>query len=188
MAVQYRTTLARTTAVAAAVLMITILTIGRSDAAFNDLTDNNASSISTGSVDIVDDDSGTVLFNLSDLRATDSSSNCIVVTYQGSLTPTAVRLYGSTTGTLDTYLDTTIEIGSGGSFGDCTGFTPSSTLFNNTLENFSTNHSDWATGIAAFSPASTPTSQTFRITVTVQDDNNAQSLTSTASLVWEVQS
>ena len=84
-------------------------------------------------------------------------------------------------------LDTTIEIGTGGSFGDCTGFTPTATLFNNTLENFAATHTDWASGLATFTAAANPTSRTFRITVEVQDNPLAQGSTSTADFVFETQ-
>ena len=45
-------------------------------------------------------------------------------------------------------LDTTIEVGTGGSFGDCTGSTPSSTM-----ADYSAAHTDWSTGLAAFTAA-----------------------------------
>lgn len=90
-------------------------------------------------------------------------------------------------GALAPYLDTTIEIGTGGSFGDCTGFTPTSTLYTGTLDNYSTTHTSWATGLAAFTAAVNPTAQTFRFTVDVQNDPAAQSLTANADFTWEAQ-
>ena len=178
--------LVRATAVSVALLMVTILTIGESQAAFTATTDST-SSFTTHSVTLTDDDSGSALFNITGMTAGDSVVDCITVTYAGTALPAPVRLHATTTGTLDTYLDTTIEIGDGGSFGDCTGFTPDSTLFNNTLANLSTTHTNWATGLATHTAAVNPTAKTFRITVTVQNDNNAQGLTTNATITFETQ-
>ena len=122
-------------------LMVTILTVGRSEAAFT-ATTASSSSFATGTVVLTDDDSGSALFTATGMTAGSSVTDCITVTYSGTIVPAPIRMYGSTTGTLDTYLDAIIEIGTGGSFGDCTGFTPTSTLFTNTLANFSATHTN----------------------------------------------
>jgi hypothetical protein len=128
------------------------------------------------------------MFSVTDMKPGDTAINCIVVTYSGSLTPADVNLYGSTGGSgLDAYLNTTVEIGTGGSFGDCTGFTATSTLFSGTLASFGATYTNWATGLAAWSPASTPDSRTFKFTVSLQDDNSAQGLDATATFTWEAQ-
>lgn len=179
--------LIRATAIATALLMVTILTVNRSQAAFTATTSNTASSFVTGTVVLTDDDLGVAMFSATGMTPGNPLVECITVTYSGNQLPAPVRLFGTTTGTLDTYLDTTIEVGTGGSFGDCTGFTPTSTLFTNTLENFSTTHTDWATGLATFSAATNPTSRTFRVTVDVQNNALAQGLSSTADFIFETQ-
>ncbi|MGB5757650.1 MAG: TasA family protein [Acidimicrobiales bacterium] len=179
--------LVRGGAVAAALLMVTILTIGRSQAAFSATTDSSANSFATGTVVLTDDDSGSAMFNVTDMSPGSPVVECITVTYSGTQLPAPVRIYGSSTGTLDTYLDTTIEIGTGGSFGNCAGFTPSSTLFNNTLANFTTTHTNWASGLATFSAAANPTTRTFRFTVDVQNNVAAQGDSSTAVFTFETQ-
>ena len=178
--------LVRATAVAAALLMVTVLTVTRSQAVFTDTTDS-ASSFATETVVLTDDDSGSALFSVTGMSGGDTVVDCITVTYSGTALPAPIRLYAATTGGLDTYLDTTIEIGTGGSFGDCTGFTPTSTLFTNTLENLSTTHTHWASGLATHTAAANPTSRTFRFTFTVQNDDNAQGLSSTATVTFESQ-
>lgn len=179
--------LVRATAVATALLAVTILTIGRSAAAFSATTANQSNSFATGTVVLTDDDTGSALFSVSNMSPGSPVVACITVTYSGDQLPAPVRLYGTTTGGLDTYLDTTIEIGTGGSFGSCAGFTPSSTLFTNTLANFSATHTDWASGLATFTAASNPTSQTFRFTIDVQDNPAAQGTSSTADFTFEAQ-
>lgn len=178
----------RLAAIAASLLMLTILTINRSQAAFTDTTGNTGNSWSAGSVTLTDDDAATALFSYTDWVPTDTASNCIVVTYSGSVLPATVRLHGTTTGALDDYLDLTIEVGTGGSFGSCAGFTPTSTIFNNTLSNFSASHTDYASGLAVFTAGSNPTNQAIRFTTTLQNDNAAQGLSSTAAFTWETQS
>ena len=114
--------------------------------------------------------------------------DCITVTYSGDLTPADIRMYGTSSGALAPFLDTTIEIGTGGSFGDCcTGFTPTSTLYTGTLTNYSTTHTNWATGLAAFTAAANPTARTFRFTVDVQNNPAAQSVSASADFTFEAQ-
>ena len=110
------------------------------------------------------------------------------VIYSGKLLPSDVNLYGVSGGTgLDAYLDVTVEEGSGGVFGNCTGFTPTSTIFTGTLTSFAATHTNFATGAGAWNPAVNPESRTYRFTVTLQDDNAAQGLNATATFTWEAQ-
>jgi predicted ribosomally synthesized peptide with SipW-like signal peptide len=174
-------------AVSAVICAVALVSV-RTNAAFTDTTGNGPSSIAAGSVDLVDDDAGAVLFTVAGMVPTDTVTRCITVTYQGTVTPASVRIYGSVGGTgLATYLDTTVEVGTGGTFASCTGFSPSSTLFSGTLAAFATSHSNWTNGLAAFSAAANPTTRTFRITVTLQDDNGAQAKTATPTFTWETQ-
>lgn len=182
-----RIQLIRATAIATALLAVTMLTVTRSEAAFSDTTANTANSFATGTVVLTDDDSGTAMFSATNMSPGTPVVDCITVTYSGDQLPAPVRLYGSTTGTLDTYLDTTVEIGTGGSFGDCTGFTPTSTLFNNTLANFAATNTDWSSGLATFTAAANPTSRTFRFTIEVQDNPAAQGDSATADFTFEAQ-
>ncbi|MCP3934559.1 MAG: hypothetical protein GY708_04210 [Actinomycetia bacterium] len=177
----------RLTSIAAALLLITALTASRSRAAFSDTSVNTGSSFSTGSVVITDDDTGTALFSATGMTPGSAVVECIVLTYSGSVTPADIKMYGTTTGTLDTYLDTTIEIGTGGTFGNCTGFAPASTVYSGTLANFSATYLNWASGLALFTAAANPTSQTLRVTVDVQNNPAAQSQTSTADFTFEAQ-
>ncbi len=177
----------RLAAIAASLLLLTVLTTTRSQAAFTDSTDSAGNSWTAGSVTLTDDDSSTALFSYSGWTPTDTATNCIVVTYSGTVLPADIRLHATTTGGLDDYLDLTIELGTGGSFGNCAGFTPSSTIFSNTLTNFATTHSAYGTGLAVFTASTNPTSQSLRVTTTLQDNDAAQALSSTATFTWETQ-
>jgi hypothetical protein len=182
--------LTRVMAVAVALLMLTVLTVSRSQAAFSANTDNVANGFNTGTVDLTDDDGGaTALFNAVALSPGTPVENCIVVTYTGSLTPADIKLYGTSAGDLAPYLDTTVEVGSGGAFGDCTTFVPDAglPLYDGTLSAFSTAHTDWSNGLATFTAPATSTAKTLKFTVEVQNTPLAQNKTATADFTWEAQ-
>ena len=179
--------LARLAAVALTILLLTVLTVTRSHAAFSATAPNTGSSFATDSVVLTDDDSDVALFSVSGMSPGTPVVQCITVTYSGTALPAPIRLHGTTTGTLDTYIDLTIEEGTGGGFGSCGGFVANSTIFNNTLETFSATHAGWATGLAVVTAASNPTVRTVRFTVEVQDNPAAHSDTATADFIFETQ-
>ena len=184
---QLTTGVVRLTAVGAAILLVTILIVTRSQAVFTATTSNSSSSFSTGTVTLTDDDSGSALFSASSMSPGSPTVACIEVTYSGTELPAPVRLYGSTTGALAPYLNTTIEVGTGGDFSGCAGFTPSSTLFSGTLDGFATTHTDWSSGLAVFTAAANPTVRTLRFTIDVQNNPAAQGQSSTADFTFETQ-
>ena len=168
-------------------LVVSAILVTSAWAAFSDTTSNATNNWNDHDVQIVDDDSGSAMFNAVHMAPDDVIVNCIVVTYQGSLVPADVSIYGTSGGSLDAYLDLTIEEGSGGSFGDCTGFSLSSTLFNNMLANFAATHTNFGNGATGWSPAVNPESLTYRFTLTLQDNNLAQGLSTTGTFTWEAQ-
>ena len=84
------------------------------------------------------------------------------------------------------YLDLTVEQGTGGGFSSCTGFSGTQ-IYSGTASGFAGTHTNFGTGLTGWSPTATPDSRTYRVTVTVQNDNNAQSKTATADYTWEAQ-
>ncbi len=174
-------------AIAAASVTFGVLQTSR--AAFTASTDDGANNWTTGSVALTDDDGGSVMFNATNLAGGASLSKCIVVTYSGSLTTgVAVKLHGTASGGLGEYLDLTVDEGTGGTFASCAGFTANSTIYTGEVDDFATDHSGWANGLATgWSPNANPTSRVFRFTVTVQSDNAAQSQTASATYTWEAQ-
>jgi len=178
----------RLTAIATAILMVTILTVSRSQAAFTATTANGPNAFATGSVVLSDDDSGTAMFNVSNMTPGNPVSRCITVTYSGTVLPAPVRLHATSGGSLDAYLNTTIEIGTGGSFSTCTGFVPTSTLSTGTLAAFSAARTDFASGLTLFTAAANPTTRTLRFTIDVADNNAAQALSTSATFTFETQS
>jgi hypothetical protein len=183
----------RLAAVAGALLLVMFLVVSVSRAAFVDTTDNVGNSMATGTLSLTDDDLAVAMFaNVTNLVPGNTVTNCINVDYAGSLDPTAVQLYtaGAPTGALGAYLDLVIEIGTGGGFGGCTGFTPSSSLYTGTLAGvagFATLHSDYSTGLTTWDPAGAE-NRTFRFTLTVQDQPAAAGASSTFGFTWETRS
>jgi hypothetical protein len=171
-------------------LLVGAVAVRLSLAAFSDATSSDANTFSTGSVVLSDDDAGSAMFGVSNMRPADTVTQCLVVTYSGSLDAN-VELYGAVTaGTgLENYLDLTVERGSGGTFADCAGFVSAETVYAGTLAGFVTAHSGYATGAGTWAPTggAPDDAMTYRFVVTLQDDNNAQALSTTASLTWEAQ-
>jgi hypothetical protein len=165
--------------------------IDGSRAAFNAQTDNKTNLIASGNVVLSDDDSGTKMFNLSGLNGGQTVTRCLNVTYSGTLT-SDIKLYGVVGGTgLAAGLTTNIEVGTGATGGtgfSCTAFTAASTVFGNkTLAQFGTDHGTYGTGLGGFDAATATTTKSYRITVTVANNNIYQDKTATFDLTWEAQ-
>lgn len=182
-------------AVLLGILLSGAVVLTASRAAFSDATSNSGSSFTSGTVDLIDDDSGSAAFTVSNMIPGQTVTRCILVTYQGTIAnPGAVRLYSggfTDSGTLGSHLNLTVEEGTGGTFASCTGFTPSSTIESGTLTQFNTNHTNYSNGAGVWDPSSTPASRTYRITVelspTAPNGQQGQSVTSLV-FTWEIQS
>ena len=175
---------------AGAVLLTGAFIVTASIAAFSDTIDNSGNTWSTGTVVLTDDDGGSgILFTVTGMKPLDVVTNCIVVTYEGTLLPADVVLYGVSGGTgLDAYLDLVIEEGTGGIFDNCSGFSATSTIYTGgTLSDFAVAHTNFGNGAGTWSPSANPESVTYRFTATLQDDNAAQGLSGTATFTWEAQ-
>lgn len=174
-------------------VFVTFLVVGSSRAAFSDTTDNITNSVSAAGIDLVDDDAGLAMFNVSGIVPGTPATECVAVTYNGTITPSAaVQLYrsGAATGTgLETYLDMTLEIGTGGSSSSCTGFSAASTLYTGTLASFLSTATSYASAQSTgWTPSGSGQTRTFRISLSVQDNNAAQALTTGFGFVWEARS
>ena len=176
--------------------VVSVLVVTNSVAAFTSSTDNTGNSFTAGTVDLVDDDLAAVLFTVTDMEPGTTTTDCIEVTYQGTVAnPSAVKIYSggyTDSGNYDTYLNLTVEEGTGGVFGDCTGFTLENTIESaGTLSDFDTAHTNYATGAGVWDPAATPESKTYRITVALDaaapDAEQGESVTA-MTFTWEVQS
>lgn len=133
------------------------------------------------------------MFTATKLKPGSTGQKCIVVSSTSTVAST-LKLYSSavtTTNALSTYLNLTVEEGTGGSFGSCTGFAPAATDYTGTLANLGTTATGYASGVGSFALTGTPTeTRTYRFTDTVDalTPNSVQNGTAAATFVWEADS
>lgn len=163
---------------------------------FTATTQNSGNEITSGTVELTDNDSGSALYNLTGVRPGEVTSRCIKTTYAGSLSA-VVRLYSpSSPGPLAPYVDLTVTQGTQASptFPGCTGFAPDAvgTIFAGTLQGFEQARSAYATGLAT-APAgktgwATGEAVVYRFQATLQasaPDASQGWSTGVHSFVWE---
>jgi hypothetical protein len=177
------------------VLLSSATILGSSRAAFSDQADNAGNYVTVGNVILGDDDGVAAMFEVDDMAPGDSETNCILVTYSGSIAdPGEVVIYSggfTDSDTLADELNLMIEEGSAASFGDCSTFVSDGTIFSGTLTTFDGTHTDYSSGAGTWDPSTTPESTAYRITVEL--DANAdtgvqgESVTN-LTFVWEVRS
>jgi hypothetical protein len=181
-------------AVALSFILIALLVVTSSRAAFVAQNDNVINQVTAATVDLTDNDSGSAMFqNVVGLVPGTSISKCIDVTYSGTVDPLPVKVYATTppTGTLQTYLNLTIDVAddNADAFGTCTNFGMvggSTNVFTGTLQGFATTYPDYANGrLTTWDPTGTGQTKTFRFTISVQDNAAAEGLTSTFGVSWE---
>ncbi|SDU97282.1 hypothetical protein SAMN04488544_2810 [Microlunatus sagamiharensis] len=167
--------------------------------AYSATTANPTSNWATGTVALSDDDNNTAAFTASNLKPGSTGSRCIVVSSTGSL-PSAVKLYGTgaaTTKALASDINLTITQGTGGSFGDCTGYTPlpkNSAVYSGTLAGFSSAATNFSNGLGAWNTTgagtvANPETRTYQLTYSVRTEttNDTQGGTAAVGFTWEAQ-
>ncbi len=161
---------------------------GGTYAAFFSRTSNGGgagNAFSTGTVNLSDNDGGGALFSVSGMRPGDPPrTGCITVSYGGSL-DADVRLYGTVSSTgVEQYIDLKVETGTSTTgFGDCSGFSPISTLFNDTLSAYP---GGWGSGIVdPWNVWTTGESHAYRFTVSLRNTTAAQGKTASVTFGWE---
>lgn len=183
-------------AVLPAAVIASALIIGHASySAFSATTSNPTSTWSSGTVALSDDDSNTSMFSASALKPGSTGKNCIVVTSSGSL-PSTVKLYGTnaaTTNGLSSYINISIVQGTGGSSGNCSGFSASPTaasVFSGTLASFASTATSFSSGTGSWAPTgSAPESLTYQFTYTLDPStpNTAQNGSASIGFTWEAQ-
>jgi hypothetical protein len=181
----------------AVVALMAGLAVFVTSAAFTATTSNSGNRIESGSVAIGDSDAGTgVLYNALDQKpgaVNGPVAKCIQVTYSGSL-GAAVRLYRGAVANGDKFR-LTVERGSGAAAGssmDCTGFSASSTAFDNTLDQFPNSYAAGIDGKAGGTAWSQSDAVDYRFTIYTVDDSTPNARTSkydsgAHSFTWEAQ-
>lgn len=174
-------------------ILIALLVVTSSRAAFVAQNDNTSNTVTAAAIDLTDNDAGSAMFNSTGLVPGTSVQRCIDVTYTGNIDPLPVKLYATAapTGTLGTYLDLTVDVGddTADAFGSCTNFGAvggSTNVYTGTLATFAGAHPDYTNGTSTtWDPTGTGQTKTFRFTISVQDNPAAEGLTSTFGFSWE---
>jgi hypothetical protein len=163
--------------------------------AFTSTTTNSGNSFASGTVALSDNDAGAAMYNVSNQKPGDTVTQCIKVTYTGSV-DADVKLYTpSTIGSLGQYIDVQVRPGSGNpTFPGCTGFTADAAdIYNDTLANFP---ASYASGILDAGPGAATKwvlndAVVYRFTLTLRSSapDAAQGLTTGShAFTWEARS
>lgn len=129
------------------------------------------------------DAGGRALFDLPAMGPGQTVERCIRI-HLGDAPSGEIELLlrGDVGGTgLAEYLDLIVEVGAGGHFGDCDGFTPRAQAFAGSLAGFGALTHD--SGVR--SPLPESGALTYRFTVTLRPDPGAQGKTASLDLAWE---
>jgi len=176
--------------------LLTLAFVGQASyAAFSARVTNVGSNLGAGTVALTDDDSGSALLSLTNLRPGSSGSRCIAVTSSGTL-PSAVKLYATdaaSTKGLAAYVSWTVTQGTGGSYSSCSGFTAlssGSTVYSGTLSGFTGSATTYASGLGSWSPTGNASdTRTFQVAYALSSStpDTAQGGTASFGLTWETQ-
>ena len=162
-----------------ALSMIAALVIRTSSAVFTAETNNVGNSLEAGTIVLSDNGDGSALLEMKNIAPGEYSRNCIRVLYDGTLDPEEVRVYSEsafvTTGAsnMENQVYITIEEGSGGTFDDCSGFTPSTMIVGDgpasatptTLAAWDASATDYTSGDGVWDPAGPGAVRTYRVTL-----------------------
>ncbi len=180
-----------------AILVAGLLVWQGSNAAFTASTRNTGNNWETGSVTLSDDDLGAAAFRIDGVVPGQTGSKCLVVTSQSTV-PGQVRTYVQNLGAqgLESNITVSLQEGTGGSFADCTGFVPTTTLPPLSLSTINSSINDYATGVLPWSTTGTAgetksykATWTFDVTGLTQTQIDAlQGKSVSVDVVWELQS
>ncbi len=159
----------------AAVALVGVVGFVGTQAAISDTTDNPGNQFNAGAIDLVDNDSGNYMYQVNNVQPGDSISQCIRVSYTGTLDSNVKLFMDTPIDTLGPYVDLTVEAGTQAtsSFPSCTGFSSTANLYTGTLSAFQTAHPDAANGLAhspnGASPWTDGDSVVYRVTLTLSN-------------------
>jgi hypothetical protein len=178
-------------AAAVSLVLVSLLVLRVSSAAFSAQTDNPDNSWATGQIDLSDDDGGgaaSAMFDVTGMVPGQTVTKCITVTYTGGVDPGVVKVFADVTdGGLGDHLDVTVKEGNGGAYGNCTGFSATATLESAVTLNAFAAHADYATGAGTWNPSATGQAKTYQFVATLGSDtpDSVQGADAQATFTWE---
>jgi hypothetical protein len=169
-----------------------VLVWGATYADWSANTSNGGNVWTSGSIGLAND-SRVPMFHIEQMKPGDSGSNCIQIKSNAD-TPAALKLYSSSPNwpkNYQSFLNLKIEVGTGGTFGNCAGFVPLGTAFTGTLDTFVALHTDYHNGVGPWTlPGRPPNALGFRFSwqFSPAAPNGAQSSdTNEVTFTWEAQ-
>jgi hypothetical protein len=181
----------------AAVASVCLMGAVAATAAFYSTTANSGDTFAAGTVALSDNDSGAAMLAMTAATAGDIDTSCIKITYTGTLDST-VRLYGTTSGTMASYLTLVVTRGtdSSPSFDSCTNFTADATnyigagagvIYSGALSSFPASYAAGLVDPTSGSPEtwSTNEAHSYKFVVTLGASTAGQGTTGSASFTWE---
>ena len=186
-------------------LLLTALVVGGLSAAvglgtysaFTATTTNSGNNISSGTVKIDQHTGATTLYSATNKGPGQTVQGCVRVTYSGSLTASAVKLYASAGITGTGQYNLQIERGSGLSTLNgtmsCAGFSSTSTAYNGDLAALGSSYGTGVDGKAAAATWATNDTVDYRFTISQNVDTTANAHTSVVTsgshtFTWEARS
>jgi hypothetical protein len=159
---------------------------------FSATTQNAGNEISTGTVELTDNDGGSAEFTVKNAKPGDSWNRCIKVSYAGSIPATVREYIQSNPNPIAPWLHLTIEEGTQAtsSFPDCTGFTPAATLYDgavvgNPAVDYAHGSSTGPRGQATWQPGESVVFRTTLTLSTLAPDSVQGSTSGNVTAVWE---
>jgi hypothetical protein len=162
----------------AAIVVAAALIWNSSYAAFSGSTRNSGNSWATGAVAVTDDDAGSARFQVTNMLPGQSDTKCIAVTTNATV-PGVVKGYAvnpvaSGVG-LENYIKVTVDEGTGGSFGSCSGFSASSTVIPTMTLGTLATFSNYANGAGGWTVQPGTSTRSYKITWTFDASSLSQS-------------
>jgi hypothetical protein len=134
---------------------------------------------------VIDSDAdGGAMVTGANLGAGHMAPRCISISYNGAVADDALSLFAVTSGSdLASYIGVTIDMGTGGKYGDCSLFT-GTTIYEGTLADLGRVHGTELTALPLARLADARGQVSFRFRFAISDDNRAQGQSTAADFTW----
>lgn len=171
---------ARALASAIAALAVATVVVSQSTSALDPVGTASSNRFDSGTVSLLDDDSGRSLVDVTNMAPGRPVEACITVTYDGSILPVDVTLSADTAGDVADFLDVRVERGRAGDFATCDGFVADGEVFAGRVSELAD-----GSGVDVGVVRSERESIGFRFTFELADDAAAAGRSGSLDLVWE---
>jgi hypothetical protein len=138
--------------------------------------------VTVASIQLTSDDEGRALFRALHMTPGQQVSNCIAIDATAADGPTPLGLHGTASGPLAGQLGLTVAAGTGGGYGNCSGFA-GVPVFTGSLGSFTSQHGDAKDALQVQPPQGSSGKTTFRFTI-VAAAGVAQAQQASATFRW----